>query len=63
VEREELIVFLLGRIEGEFLLAAGARPSPAREACFHRVGAYCDVLAQLDPERAEAIRARMVEVH
>lgn len=63
MEREELIDFLLGRIEAEFLLAAGARPSPARDGCFHRIGAYCDVLTQVDPERAEVIRRRMVEAH
>ena len=63
MEREELIAFLLSKIEAEFALAAGARPSPARDACFHRIAAYGDVLTQLDPERAEAVRARMVEAH
>jgi hypothetical protein len=63
VERGELIAFLLGRIEAEFDLAAGARPSPARDACFHRIGAYCDVLVQVDPDAAEAVRVRMVEAH
>ena len=63
MEREALIAFLLGKIEAEFALAAGARPSPARDACFHRIAADCDVLTQVDPERAEAVRARMVEAH
>jgi hypothetical protein len=63
VERAELIDFLFGRIDAEFALAAGARPSPDRDACFQRIGAYADVLAQLDPERAAAVLRRVIEAY
>jgi hypothetical protein len=58
-----LITFLLGKIEAEFAYAAGERPSPARDARFHRIAADCDVLTPVDPEWAEAGWARLVEAH
>ena len=63
MEHEDLIRFLNSKIQAELDLARGARLSPARDACFHRAAAYCDVLAQLDPEQAEAWRIRLVEEH
>ena len=63
MDREELIRFLLSRIDRELYLARNATPGPAREACFHRAEAYRDVLTQFDPEQAERVLSRIVEMH
>ena len=63
IDRGALLDFLRGKIEEEFDLARTIRPSPTREACFHRIAAYCDVLGVLDPDKAQAIRSRAIEEH
>ena len=54
MEREELIRFLVSRMERELEQAREAAPSPAREACFHRADAYRDVLEQVDQTLARS---------
>jgi hypothetical protein len=59
MNREELTHLLVSNIAAELDAGRWARPSPDREAHFHRADAYCDLLAQLDEELVNVWRTRI----
>ncbi len=62
VRRQERVAFLRARIEREFDAARALPDGPRRQACLDRIMSFQADLEPLDPNRAQEVVFRLVEL-